>query len=79
MRPPPGTLALPLPLLILIILTLTLLLAPTALARMVELCHPHMLDGLRTPVPVRKWGEESAEGKCMGCRCRQKNGTKKKK
>lgn len=48
-------------------------------ARMVELCHPHVRDGLRTPVPVRKWGEENAEGKCMGCRCRQKNGTKKEK
>lgn len=47
--------------------------------RVVEFCHPHVLDWLRTPVPVRMWGEENAEGKCMGCRYRQKNGTTKKK
>lgn len=47
--------------------------------RVVEFCRPHVLDWMRTPVPVRMWGEKNTEGKCTGCRCKRKDGTKEKK
>lgn len=49
------------------------------LPRVVEYCEPHVLDGLQKPVRVKHWREEHAEGKCMGCKCRRKNATKRQK